>query len=316
MKRLLMSWVVLVGLQMAALAGGTVMVNTNTGVILWPTNFAVANGLSGTDSVGVVTLRVAALEALTNGTYSTAAQYILVSNRTTTLEGQTNKWGTTNEIVAVSDRVTVLEAFTNGTYATTNQHIVLSNRVTTLEGTTMPPYSNGNITVTGTVTAVSFVGNGSGLAGVTAAVTGGVNEVIVGTVTNTGNITFYGARVSSAAAGSITFTNFEYVSKTIVPASATWDMFFEMPRDETITLVKLWAQTDAYNVTFSVVEAESNAAWRVVTTNLADVFATSDGLWATNFTDNVIEAGHRWGIRVTDLDARTMGLTWGLKIAY
>lgn len=107
MKRItiLLSIIVIAG---RALAGGSVMVNETTGVIQYPTNLIAANSIATTN------------------------QNTAVSNRVTTLEGQTNGWATTNQYVSVSNRVTSLESITNAS-ATTNQYVAVSNRTTVLE---------------------------------------------------------------------------------------------------------------------------------------------------------------------------------------
>jgi hypothetical protein len=144
----------------------------------------------------------------------------------------------------------------------------------------------------------------------------GVSEVIAGAVTNVGSITLSGARVS-ATAGVVAFTNIEYVTHTMAPSLTPYEFIWEMPRNETITLRKVYGLTDQYTAYFSIVEAASNGAWRACTTNIANILAPATGVTATNFTDAVIEAGHRWGLKVEDgTHPSVINLTIGIEIGY
>jgi hypothetical protein len=184
------------------------------------------------------------------------------------------------------------------------------------------PYTNGtgnvasNLVVAGTNTAAYFVGDGSLLTGVSASTTNAVTSIVVGSSNVTGTTYFTGTRVSSTSATNVTFSNVEYIGSTIVPISSTWEVFWFGPRDEDITLSRIYAQAESYTVTFSVVEAASNATWRVVTTNLQSLVATSTGTYSTNFTDTTIAAGNKLGIYVEDLDSRCNGLVFSIKITY
>lgn len=312
MKRIL-AGLILIAFASTGFSAGTNTLPVNTALMINSTNFAIAFPTGATQRASFLTTNDIALRSV----YVAATNALNIVD--TNLQAQitaiqsTNGYATTNQYVAVSNRVTVLE--TNA--ATLAQYVAVSNRVTTLEATTMPPYSNGNITVTGTVTAVSFVGSGVGLTGVVASATGGVNQIVVGGVTNTGNVTFGGLRVS-ATAGTVVFTNVEYLSKTVVPSTATYEYEWFMPRDEPVTLLKAWGRADPFQVTFTVLCAPSNSLWRAgLVTNLANIVAATTGVEATNFTSATIPAGYWFGIRMEETsDTRATAFSYGLKIAY
>jgi hypothetical protein len=308
MKKLLL---LLALCPMLSMAAGTVMVNTNTGVVTYPTNFWTANGISLTGTVAGVEVRVATLESLTNGTYATAAQYSSVSGKVSVIEGYTNGYASTTALTAVSNIAVASATATNLSS--------ISNRVVVLE-TYTAPYTNGTVyatngaSISGTVTATAFVGSGAGLTGVTATSTNVVSSITAGASNFTGGIVLSGTRVAPDGLNTVKVSNVEYICRQIVPTTATYEYIWEGPRAEAITISSIWSKVDQYDCTFTIVSQNKTNAWRSATSLVAGVIALPTG--TTTTTNLTIAAGDVWGIYITDYDTRTYNMVLQYKISY
>lgn len=274
-------------------AAQSVMVDTN-GLVSWPLNFFATNGVTTSSATTALAGRTTVLEA----------QVIVLSNANVT---------TTGSLTSVAGRVTVLETNT----ASKAQGIIATNaqaQITALSAIAVTQVA-GCITATGTITALHFVGDGSGLTGVVSVVTGGVNHVTVGGSNLTGNIVLNGTGVTLSGPGTATVSQVEYITKNIVPTTNIWDITLEGPRDENFTLKKIWCKADLYNCTFSLITCTTNSGWRDIPTVLtAGIIAPSVGMMIT--TNVVIPSNTLWGIKVTDLDPRCNNLIITYKGTY
>ena len=271
----------------------TVTCNTN-GVLQWPTNFCIANGISSTGSVATLQSEVTVLQV----------QTVSLSNQLVSSTGAT---------ASVSARVSILETNT----ATAVQGIAATNaltQVTNLAASAVTQ-SAGSITLTGTVTAAHFAGNGAGLTGVVSAVTGGVNQISVAGSNLTGNITLAGTGLVNSGGNTVTVQRVAYITKNIVPTTNTWDFTMEGPRDENFTLQKIWAKTDLYTCTFSLLTLSTNGLWRSTpSTLISGIVAPTTGMMIV--TNIVIPSNTTWGIQITDYDPRCQNIIVTYKGVY
>jgi hypothetical protein len=254
-------------------------------------------------------------------------------------------------VTALDTRVTALESVVPSTSnsldgritVATNAHTVVSNivaiiatnytsktdgilgtnaygRVGAIEAayytTNVIPYTNGNVYVTGTVTALSFVGNGSGITNLSATATNVVSQITVGASNMTGSITFTGTPVEVSNNGTVKVWQVAYLEKTFAPVATTYEYIWGMPRDEEVTLLKVWGKPDSYNCTIQIVSQGSNDAWRTCETNTVPLMCFAVGTWQTNFVSDVVGVGTGFGVRVTDVDTRTTNMTIGIKYKY
>ena len=281
---------------------GSVQVNPTNHVLTYPLDFFTVNGVTTNGDSSALTVRVGALET----------NLVATSNA---LSGRIDVH--TGQIAALSNSVSILQTNT----ASLEQGIAATNaqaRVAVLEasaGSTVP-YDGTNIVITGNMTAAAFYGDGANLTGVQAAVTAGVNQIVVGIVTNSGDVTLTGNGIT-AIPGTINFARTEYITKNIVPTTDTYELTWEQPRDEAITLQRVWAKCDANTCTFDIVTGASNGLWRTYTTNTAPVVATIYGASTTNFILTTIPAGTMWGIRILEADmTKVHNVIVGVKVQY
>jgi len=293
MKKLIPYIVSLVA-PLALYAANSVQVNTN-GVVQYPTNFWTAAGIATTGQLAIITNTLAVMQVLDSST-SNALSVRISANATT---GATH----TAQIAILQTNTASLAQGV----AATNANTIVTNMLVNWA------FTNLAINTTGSVTALKFIGDGSGLTGVVSVVTGGVNQVTVGGSNLVGNITLNGAGVVFGGPGTATVTQIEYIERTFAPVTANYEMIWGMPRDETLTLEKVWGKTSDFPATFSIVSQVAGDGWRVYSTNTAPIAANSSGVWCTNFVSSTIASGSVWGIWVSDVDPRTTNLTVGIR---
>jgi len=292
-------------------AGGSVQVDTNTFLVTWPTNFFNINGVVATGTVTALDTRVGVLET------KAVAQSNTVTTATNDLQILTTNFNA---------KITNTATFAQGIIATNN-----AARISVLElsssYTNQIPYTNGSIYVTGslysagsayvtgTVYAASFVGSGVGLTGVISAVTGGVNSVTAGGSNFTGNIVLNGTGFGYGGPGTITVTRVDYMCRNIALATNIYEQSLEGPRDEEMTIVKIFAKADAYQATFNLISYPTNSPWRAnITTNIANIVAIDTGIIVTN--NIVIPAGYEWGTQIVDFDPRSTQVRITYKVQF
>jgi hypothetical protein len=172
----------------------------------------------------------------------------------------------------------------------------------------------------GTVRAGTFYGNAAGLTGLVSAVTAGVNQITVGASNITGNIVLAGSLVDVAGASitTVTVQRADYLSfQFSAPTNDYYQYSYAMPRNETSTMSKVWAQTDHGTATFSIVYAPWTQLYSVCYTNLNNVQATVTGNWYTSgWTDSVLPPSNRVGVKVLTVGATCTNLSVGVRVTY
>lgn len=294
MKKILMAIILLVSSLVHADNSSTVMVDTN-GLLLYPSNFFMTNGITTTGNLQTVSDRVTALE-------------VVVPSTSNSFNSRIN--AATNDIKVLQTNVAVIS--TN--YAPLAMGILGTNayyRIGVLE--TNQSFPQG-INTTNTITALNFVGSGAGLTGVTASITGGVNRITVGSSNMTGNLTLTGPGVEITGNATTKISQIEYYSYNIAPIITSYELTWLPVFDEDCTLLKVTAKVDNYNVTFDVVTETTNAAWRTYTINSDPIVAVAQGISVSSFYNATIPSNTMCGVRVTDLDPRSTNLLVTFKI--
>jgi hypothetical protein len=110
-------------------------------------------------------------------------------------------------------------------------------------------------------------------------------------------------------------TRIEYITKNVAVATNIYEQTLEGPREEAMTITKIFAKADAYQGTFNVISYPTNVAWRAdITTNIVGIVALPTGTWVS--TNVVIPVGYEWGTQVTDYDPRTTQLRVMYRVTY
>lgn len=282
-----------------AATNATVMVDNKTFLITYPTNFFSINGVSDTNSMTNALIRISSLETnLTLSTNNIEAQITVITNHNTVVSNMV--------AILTTNSATILQGVA-GTNAQARVAVIEAAQAYT-NGV---PYTNGNAYITG-----SYYGNGSHLTGITVTVTGSVSGVTIGSSNMIGTVTLTGTGVETAGDGTGKIWRVDYMERTLAPVAVNYEIVWGMPRDEPITLLKVWGKPDAFNATIQVISQGSNDAWRTYETNTAPIMCFSTGTWDSNFVNATIGAGTNLGIRIVDVDTRATNLTIGIKYKY
>jgi hypothetical protein len=298
MKRLLLFISALLVSVSAFATNGAVQVNTSTGIISWPTNFATINGLSITNSVVALTARVAVLETNTasfsQGVAATNAQAVA-----------TNTYVIATNAQAVATNTYVIA--TNAQAVATNTYVIATNAQAVATNTYIIS-TNAQIVATNAQARVAILES--------TYATGGVSQVIAGGSNFSGNVTFSGTGIEYGGPHTAKVWTVEYCSLNIAPISSAYEHTWLAPRNETVYLDKLWAKVDGYNCTIDMVYESTNDAWRTFSTNTAPIVAVATGITTTNFISATIASNTLWGIRVIDVESRCTNLFVSFRIRF
>lgn len=217
----------------------------------------------------------------------------------------TNVWKSYTNSVDI--RFTGIESFTNQWWVNSVAILHSSNRITTLEGQTNN-FATTNDLATVSNMVVSVSNNPAG-----------VSMLVVGSTNAAGQITLSasGLTIAPTSNGSnLTFKNVAYVTKNIVVTNNFYETIWDMPIDESVTFVKLFAQSDVGTPVISILSGPANTAWRSAPTiNYANFVASTTGNWGTAFSPASVPAGYKIGLKVVDMSTCT-NLTVGYKYTF